>query len=292
MATIANFLKSIGLAEYAAGLSDSGMDVTELRSLTEGDLEKLGVSSSDRKRLLRALTGFHPDPEPATPQDKRPARDVERRHLTILFCDLVGSTQISTRVDPEELHEILAPYKTCCGEVIDKWNGFVARYLGDGVLAYFGYPHASEDAAERAVNAALELVHRISELVDDKRNALRARVCIASGLVVIGDLVGAGAAHEHDVVGETPNLAARLQANAEPNSVIVSGETRRLVGELFECVAIEAQPLKGFSMPMETWRVVKRSEIVNRFRALRSVDTLLVGREQEADLMAEGWEKR
>ena len=119
---------------------------------------------------------------------------------------------------------------------------------------------------------------------------MRARIGIASGLVLIGDLVGAGAAHEHDVVGETPNLAARLQANAEPNSVIISGETRRLVGELFECVPVEAQPLKGFAMPMESWRVVKRSEIVNRFRALRSADTLLVGREQETDLMAEGWE--
>ena len=292
MATIADFLKSIGMAEYAAGLSDSGLDVTALRGLTEDDLEKLGVAPSDRIRLLRALAGFHPEPEPTAPQDRRLDRGVERRHLTILFCDLVGSTEISARVDPEELHEIMAPYKACCAEVIEEWKGFVGRYLGDGVLAYFGYPHASEDAAERAVHAALELVERIPKLSDDKRNALRARVGIASGLVVIGDLVGAGAAHAHDVVGETPNLAARLQTNAEPNSVIISGEARRLVGELFECVAIEAQPLKGFAMPIESWRVVKRSEIVNRFRALRSADAVLVGREQETDLMAESWEQR
>ena len=290
MATIADFLKSVGMAEYAAGLSDSGVDVSALRSLTEGDLEKLGVAPGDRDRLLRALADFHPDPQPAAPQGNRPNSSLERRHLTILFCDLVGSTEISTRVDPEELHEIMAPYKTCCGEVIDKWKGFVGRYLGDGVLAYFGYPHASEDAAERAIHAALELVERIPELSDDKRNALCARVGIASGLVVIGDLIGAGTAHEHDVVGETPNLAARLQANAEPNSVIISGETRRLVGELFECLAVEARTLKGFAMPIESWRVVKPSEIVNRFRALRSADTLLVGREQEADLMARDWE--
>ena len=154
----------------------------------------------------------------------------------------MGSTEISTRIDPEELHEIMAPYKTCCGEVIKNWKGFVGRYLGDGVLAYFGYPHASEDAAERAVHAALELVERIPKLSDDKRDPLRARIGIASGLVMIGDLVAAGAAHEHDVVGETPNLAARLQASAEPNSVIISGETRLLVGELFECVPVEAQP--------------------------------------------------
>jgi class 3 adenylate cyclase len=289
VATIADFLKSIGMAEYAAGLFDSGMDVTALRGLTEGDLEKLGVALGDRKRLMRALVGFHPDPEP-TAADQGPDRGVERRHLTILFCDLAGSTEISTRVDPEELNEIMGTYKTRCREVIENGGGFVARYLGDGVLAYFGYPHASEDAAERAVHAGLELVEHIPKLRDDQRNALRVRIGVASGLVVIGDLLGAGAAHKHDAVGGTPNLAARLQANAEPNSVIISGETRRLVGELFECVAVEAQLLKGFAMPIESWRVVKRREIVNRFRALRSTDTRLVGREQETDLMAGGWE--
>jgi class 3 adenylate cyclase/predicted ATPase len=277
------------MAEYAAGLSDSSMDVTALRSLTEGDLEKLGVALGDRKRLLRALDGFHSDAE-QTAADKGPDRGIERRHLTILFCDLAGSTEISTRVDPEELHEIMGTYKTRCREVIENGGGFVARYLGDGVLAYFGYPHASEDAAERAVHAGLELVEHIPKLSDDQRNALRVRIGVASGLVVIGDLFGAGAVHEHDVVGETPNLAARLQAHAEPNSVIISGETRRLVGELFEYVAVDAQPLKGFAMPIESWRVVKRSEIINRFRALRSTDTLLVGREQETDLMVGGWE--
>jgi predicted ATPase/class 3 adenylate cyclase len=290
VATIADFLKSIGMAEYAAGLSDSGIDVSALRSLTEHDLERLGIAPGDRNRLLRAIAGFDRDPEPAAPADRRSNRGVERRHLTILFGDLVGSTAISTRLDPEALHEIMGPYRKRCADVIEQAGGFVARYLGDGVLAYFGYPEASEDAAERAVNAGLALAEAVGQLRDDTGRPLQTRVGIASGLVLIGDLVAAGAPHDHDVVGETPNLAARLQANAEPGSVIISGDTHHLVGRLFECVAIDAQPLKGFATPMESWRVVKRSEIVNRFRALRSADTLLVGRKQETDLMVGGWE--
>ena len=150
MATIADFLKSIGMAEYAAGLSDSGIEVSALPGLTERDLERLGIASGDRDRLLRAIAGFHPDLD-STRAGKRPDRNVERRHLTILFCDLVGSTAISTRVDPEALDEIMSPYRIGCARVIAQHGGFVARYLGDGVLAYFGYPQASEDAAERAV---------------------------------------------------------------------------------------------------------------------------------------------
>ena len=290
MATVADFLKSIGMAEYAAGLSESGIDVSALPSLTERDLERLGIAPADRDRLLRAIAGFHPYPEPAGLADKRHDRGVERRHLTILFGDLVGSTAISTRLDPEALHEIMGPYRKCCADAIERAGGFVARYLGDGVLAYFGYPQASEDAAERAVNAGLALVEAVGQLRDDMGKPLQTRVGIASGLVLIGDLVAAGAPHDHDVVGETPNLAARLQAHAQPNTVIISGETRQLIGELFECAPVDTQPLKGFAMPMESWRVVKSSEIVNRFRALRTSNAALVGREQETDLMVGGWE--
>ena len=289
MATIADFLKSIGMAEYAAGLSDSGIEVSALPGLTERDLERLGIASGDRDRLLRAIAGFHPDLN-STRAGKRPDRNVERRHLTILFCDLVGSTAISTRVDPEALDEIMSPYRIGCARVIAQHGGFVARYLGDGVLAYFGYPQASEDAAERAVGAGHSLIEAVGQLRDDIGGPLQARVGIASGLVLIGDLVAAGATHEHDVVGETPNLAARLQAQAEPNTVIISGETRQLVGELFECTPVDTRPLKGFAKQMESWRVVKPSEIVNRFRALRTSNTPLVGREQETDLMVGGWE--
>jgi predicted ATPase len=184
----------------------------------------------------------------------------------------------------------MGPYRRACRKAIEQAGGFVARYLGDGVLAYFGYPRASEDDAERAVHAGLALRDSVGRLRDDLGRPMQARVGIASGLVLIGDLVAGGAPHDHDVVGETPNLAARLQANAEPNSVIISGETRRLIGQLFECAQVAAQPLKGFAMPVESWRVVRRSEIVDRFRALRSAETRLVGREQETDLMVGGWE--
>ncbi len=290
MATIADFLKSIGLAEYAAGLTDSGTDVSALRGLTERDLEKLGIPAADRNRLLRAIAGFSPDPEPAAPIERRSEPGVERKHVTILFGDLVGSTAISTRLDPEALHDIIGRYQKTCAHAIEQAGGTVARYLGDGVLAYFGYPIAIEDAAERAVNAGLKLIESVGQIPDDMGRPLQARVGIASGLVLIGDVHAAGPTHDHAVVGETPNLAARLQANAEPHTVIISGETRRLVGELFECAAVDAQTLKGFAAPMESWRVVKRSEIVNRFQALRSADTLLVGREQETGLMVGGWE--
>ena len=289
MSTIADFLKSIGMAEYAAGLSDSDMDVFALRRLNEHDLERLGIPPADRNRLLRAIAGLSPDPAPAASAEKSPDGGVERRHVTILFADLVGSTEISTRLDPEALHEIMSRYQKKCARAIEQ-HGMVARYLGDGVLAYFGYPIADEHDAEHAVDAGLTLVEFVGQVHDDKGRPLQARVGIASGLVLIGDLHAAGAPHDHDVVGETPNLAARLQANAEPNAVIISGETRRLVGELFECAAVAAQPLKGFATPMESWRVVKRSEIVDRFRALRSADTRLVGREQETDLMVGGWD--
>ena len=165
MATIADFLKSIGMAEYAAGLSESGIDDSAIQGLTEGDLERLGVAPADRARLLSAIAGFHPDRKPTPPAEKRLDHGVERRHLTILFGDLVGSTAISTRLDPEALHEIMGAYRRICAEVIEqRAGGFVARYLGDGVLAYFGYPHASEDAAERAVNAGLALVESVGQL--------------------------------------------------------------------------------------------------------------------------------
>ncbi len=290
MTTIADFLKSIGMAEYAAGLSESGIEVSDLPSLTEKDLERLGVAPGHRNALLRAIAESRSYAEQAPPAGKDQVRGVERRHLTILFCDLVGSTAMSTRLDPEELHEIMDAYRKCCVRVIEQAGGFVAKYLGDGVLAYFGYPQASEDDAERAVNAGLALIESVGQLRDDAGAALQARVGVASGLVLIGDLIVAGAAHDHDVVGETPNLAARLQARAEPNTVVISSETRRLVGELFEYAPLDAKPLKGFATPIESWQVIKPSDIASRFRALRASNTMLIGREQETDRMVRAWD--
>ncbi len=286
MTTIADFLKSLGLAEYAAGLYESGVDVSALPSLTEQDLEKIGIPPADRKRLLTSVAQAYSSLE----RSPEPQGGRERRHLTILFCDLVGSTELSTRLDPEALNEIISQYRKCCARVLTETGGFIAQYLGDGVLAYFGYPRASEDDAERAVNAGLRLVESVGRLRDDAGQPLQARVGIASGLVLIGDLIGAGKEHRHDVVGETPNLAARLQTCAEPNTVVISGETRQLVRDLFEYAPVHSQRLKGFAMPIESWRVTKSTEIVNRFRALRTPNTPLVGREREADLMIGRWE--
>jgi class 3 adenylate cyclase len=208
-----------------------------------------------------------------------------------MFCDLVGSTALSTQLDPEELREIISSYHKRCAEVIAKSGGFVARYLGDGVLAYFGYPQAHENDAERAVRAGLALVAAIPNLDVGKRPALRVRVGIATGLVVVGDLVGEGSSQEQAVVGETPNLAARLQALSEPDTVVISGSTRRLLGALFEYRTLRSMDVKGFSQPVEVWQVIGTSTIDSRFEALRGTMTPLVDREEEIDLLMRRWEE-
>ena len=259
MATIADFLKSIGMAEYAAGLSESGIDVSALPGPHGARSRKTGRRARRSRQAVERDRGLSPRSQAGAPADKRPDRNVERRHLTILFCDLVGSTAISTRVDPEALDEIMGPYRKCCAEAIERAGGFVARYLGDGVLAYFGYPQASEDAAERAVNAGLALIEAVGQLRDDMGGPLQTRVGIASGLVLIGDLVAAGAPHDHDVVGETPNLAARLQVTRRAEHCHHQRRDAPARRRAFRVRAVDTQPLKGFAMPMESWRVVKPS---------------------------------
>jgi predicted ATPase/class 3 adenylate cyclase len=294
--TVADWLKSLGMSEYAQRFSENRIDFSTLPDLTEQDLEHLGIALGDRRKLLRAIAGPRID-APLTGAQFPPAqerggrRSMERRHLTVLFCDLVGSTALSTRLDPEELHEIIEAYRRCCTGVIVRFGGFVAEYVGDGVVAYHGYPRAHEDDAERAVRAGLALKDAVSKLHDDTGKALRVRVGIATGLVLVGDLIAGGVAREHDVVGETPNLAARLQAIAEPDGIIISGDTRRLLGELFELSAIPAQSLKGFAAPVQAWQVAGVSTVVSRFKALRTVNTLLVGRGEETDLMMRRWQQ-
>jgi class 3 adenylate cyclase/predicted ATPase len=294
MVTIADWLKSLGMSEYAQRFSESRIDFSALPGLTDEDLERLGVSLGDRRKMLRAIAGPWADaplsgPQVPAAEEGLIRRGVERRHLTVLFCDLVGSTALSTRLDPEELNDIVGAYRRCCAAVIVRNGGFVAQYLGDGVVAYFGYPEANEDDAERSVRAGLALVEAVSKLADDFGAPLRVRVGIATGLVLVGDLLGDGTSREHDVVGETPNLAARLQALAEPDSIIVSADTRRLVGELFECSAIGAQALKGFAAPVQAWKVTGASAVVSRFRALRTVNTRTVDRREEVDLIMRRW---
>jgi class 3 adenylate cyclase len=214
----------------------------------------------------------------------------ERRQVTVMFSDLVGSTALSARMDPEDLREVISAYQKCVAVTVQGFGGFVAKYMGDGVLVYFGYPQAHEDDAERAVRAGLELVVAVGAL---KTHApLQTRLGIATGLVVVGDLIGSGASQEQAIVGETPNLAARLQGIAEPNSVVIAASTRKLVGNLFELEDLGAQNLKGIVGPVRAWAALRLSSVESRFEALHASGvTELVGREEELELLLRRWSK-
>ncbi len=215
----------------------------------------------------------------------------ERRQLTVLFCDLVDSTALSAVLDPEDMRAVITAYQSCCAAVVERFEGHLAKYMGDGVLAYFGYPQAHEGDPERAVRAGLELIEAIAALAPRPDLRLEARIGIATGLVVVGDLIGDGSAKEQAVVGETPNLAARLQALAEPGSVVISPRTRRLIGGLFDCEDLGEHQLKGFAGPVELTRVVAPRR-VGRFEALRATSLApMVGREQEIALLGERWQQ-
>jgi class 3 adenylate cyclase len=201
-----------------------------------------------------------------------------------MFCDLVGSTALSARLDPEDLREVIGAYHAAAGGVVAAFDGFIAKYMGDGVLIYFGHPRAHEDDAERAVRTGLGLIDAVGRL------ELRARIGIATGLVVVGDLIGEGSAQEQSVVGETPNLAARLQALAEPDTIVIAAGTRRLVGDLFDYRDLGAVQVRGIAAPVPVWQVLRPSAVASRFEALRgSALTQLVGREEEIDLLLRRW---
>jgi class 3 adenylate cyclase len=289
MQQIADWLKKLGMAEYVERFAENDIDISVLRHLTDHDLKELGVSLGHRRKLLYAIGELGGD-APATPQslvatEPRPQDAAERRQLTVMFCDLVGSTALSTRLDPEDLREIISAYHRHCAEVIVKHGGFVARYMGDGVLAYFGYPQAHEDDAERAVRAGLALVGAGTKLDAGSGRALQKRVGIATGLVVVGDLITDDPSHECEVVGETPNLAARLQALAEPDTVVIDSNTRRLLGHLFEYRTLGPLSVKGFADPVAVWQVARVSAVESRFEALRATTTPLIGRDEEVDLL-------
>jgi class 3 adenylate cyclase len=248
MQSIAEWLAKIGLERYAAVFADNDIDVRVLRHVTDADLEKIGVSLGHRRRLLAAIaevttaTTATPPPTLAEPTSHDSA---ERRQVTVMFSDLVGSTALSARMDPEDLREVISAYQKCVAKTVQRFGGFVAKYMGDGVLVYFGYPQAHEDDAERALRAGLELIAALSALKSPA--PLQTRVGIATGLVVVGDLVGSGEAQERGIVGETPNLAARLQGIAKPNTVVIAESTRKLFGNLFELEDLGAKDLKGIS---------------------------------------------
>jgi class 3 adenylate cyclase len=287
MQPIAHWLNALGLGQYAQRFADNDIDASILRDLTDEDLEKIGVSLGHRKRMLRAIAELD---EAACAPERARRNEAERRQLTVLFADLVGSTVMSTKLDPEDLREVIGAYHRCGGEQIAKSGGFVARYMGDGILAYFGYPQAHEDDAERAVRAGLALVAAVAKLSDGAGAALRMRIGIATGLVVVGDLAGEAAAQEHNVVGETPNLAARLQALAEPDTIVIDASTRRLLANLFEYHDLGTIELKGFAAPVHAWRVLGEGTTDSRFEALHGTgETPLVGRDEELELLLRRW---
>ena len=205
-----------------------------------------------------------------------------------MFADLVGSTALSARMDPEDLREVISAYQKCAAETVRRFDGFVAKYMGDGVLVYFGYPQAHEDDAERAVRAGLELIAAVAGL--NTRTSLQTRVGIATGAVVVGELIGSGEAQERGIVGETPNLAARLQGIAEPNMVVIAESTRKLLGNLFDLEDLGARELKGIAGPVQAWAALRASAVESRFEALHASGvTALVGREEESELLLRRW---
>lgn len=280
---IEQWLARCGLSHLAPIFHANRIGLDVVQSLTDGDLKELGLAMGDRKRVLTAIAGAG--------QEAAPAQiPVERRQLTILFCDLAGSTALAARLDPEDMRDVIRAYQSACAAAITSHGGFVAKFMGDGVLAYFGYPRAHEDEAERAVQAALDIVDSVGSLATAAEAPLQVRIGVATGLVVVGDLIGEGAAAEQAVVGETPNLAARLQALAEPFGIVIAETTRRHVGGLFELADLGPQALKGFAVPQPAWRVLGASRVANRFRALRSGTAPLVGRDAEVELLMRHWD--
>jgi class 3 adenylate cyclase len=257
---IGAWLRSLGLERYEAAFRDNEIDETVLRSLTPEDLKDLGVGIvGHRRKILDAIGALLVDESTkastatTVPKAEVVAEDrAERRQVTVMFADLVGSTALSARMDPEDLREVISSYQKCVAETVGRFGGFVAKYMGDGVLIYFGYPQAHEDDAERAVSSALELIAAVGALKSP--SPLQTRVGIATGLVVVGDLVGSGEAQERGIVGETPNLAARLQGIAEPDTAILSEGTRRLIGKLFDLKDLGLQDLKGIARGVRAWK--------------------------------------
>src|SRR5262249_6685617 len=259
---VAEWLRGLGLQQYAPAFRDNDIDGEVLRRLTGEDLRELGIASiGHRRRLLDAIAALG-NRQPAAEESLAPSPalgasgEAERRQLTVMFCDLVGSTELSQRLDPEDLRAVIGAYHRCVANTVGRSGGFVAKYMGDGVLVYFGYPQANEDDAERALRAGLALVEAAGtiETADTK---LTLRIGVATGIVVVGDLIGSGSAQEQAVVGETPNLAARLQAIAVPGAIVIDPQTRRQTAALFEYEDLGLIELKGFAHKIRPSRVIR-----------------------------------
>ena len=299
---VAAWLRNLQLERYELVFRDNAIDAEVLPELSEADLEKLGVVLGHRKKLLVAIQAlrqeFQLQDARAPPSQTRigepgaaPAAAIERRQLTVMFVDLVGSTALSSRLDPEEMHEVIRSYQNAVAGEIVRLEGHVAKFMGDGVLAYLGWPQAHEDEAERAVRAALGILGVLPALAMPAKQMLLARIGIATGLVVVGDIVGEGAAQERAVVGDTPNLAARLQALAQPGSVVVAESTRLLLGDLFEFEECGPQEIREIDKTVRSFVVTREGKAESCFEALHGRSLMpLIGREQELALLLERWE--
>src|SRR5215813_1733932 len=294
---VGGWLRDLGLGRYEPAFIENAIDSDVLPELTEGDLKKLGIPLGDRKRLIRAIRAMSAGSPSASvtsavggdAQSGQPrVAAAERRHLTVMICDLVGSTALSARLDPEDMRAVMDDYHAACARIVQAYDGFLGDFRGDGILAYFGYPRAHEDDAERTVRAGLDLVTAVGRLETHAAEPLAVRIGIATGLVVVGDLSGEGALREHAVVGETPNLAARLQTLAEPGTVVVAASTRRLLGDLFHLRDLGQHEVKGIAVPVAAWAVEGVSAFESRFEAVRMEGlTDLIGRENELDFLLE-----
>src|SRR5689334_16661540 len=280
MQDIADWLEKLGLGQYALRMVENGIDLSVLPELTEQDFERIGILLGHRRKMLRAIAELN-RPELIDTQAHR--HDAERRHLTVMFCDLVGSTGLSARLDPEDMWEIIRAYRAACARVIANYDGCIARFVGDGVLAYFGYPRAHEDDAERAVRAGLDMIAAITPL-ETRAERVEVRMAIATGLVVVGDLISGSASEQQAMVGDTPNIAARLQSIAEPGVVIVADSTRELLGDLFAFRSLGLRQVKGISEPIAVWAVEGGATSESRFEAVRTTRSAgFVGRKAEIE---------
>ncbi|MGK9169684.1 AAA family ATPase [Inquilinus limosus] len=296
-----SWLEDLGLGLYAEAFAENGVDFDLLPELTNEDLKDLGIIRlADRKRLLKAIADIAPAESSvrsvATAMPAAPGDQAERRQLTVMFCDLVGSTALSGSLDPEELREILRAYQAACASVIERYDGHVAKYIGDGLLAYFGIPRAHEDDAQRAVSAGLgivEAVRHLSERLEREMGIeLGVRLGVHTGLVVAGAMGFGAAREEMAIVGETPNIAARLQALASPNALVISPSTKQLVAGLFSYEDLGVHQLRGVARPMQIWRVIGERPTESRFEALHATGLVpLVGRDAEIDLLMRRWEQ-
>jgi class 3 adenylate cyclase/tetratricopeptide (TPR) repeat protein len=314
MSDLRDWLRGNNLEQYADAFEANDIDLDILADLDDNDLAQLGLSLGNRRRLLKAIAAHHADAVPISSSDKTSSLDkfssahplpsgenspapeeagsgdAERRQVTVMFADMVGSTALSAKLDPELLGGLIRRYQDAVAGAIGRYGGFVAKFMGDGVLAYFGFPRAFEDAAERAVRAAIGILSEVGAIETPDGTRVQARIGIATGLVVVGEIIGSGMAQERTIVGETPNLAARLQALAEPDCIIISESTQKLLGGLFELTHAGEHELKGFAHPVPAWRVCGEASVESRFAAIRTGGLPLIGRAHEMGLMRERWQ--